>query len=527
MRFLLAILLCVASCAPSAQQQSGFVEAKFPSTWTWGTATAQWQVEGDQGVHGPVASNWSTWMKLGKAKAAQTNPDGNGFFTQFDGDIGRAHDLGVSAFRMSIDWARIEPQPGVFDDDELQHDKDIIASLKAHGIKPVVTLYHWTVPTWVQNPDPNAPVDLIATTDHAVVDDFEAFVRHVIPAIKDDVDTYTVMNEPLSMISAGYFDNTFPPGDFLDIPHATQFGVNLLYMHARAYDVIKELEPNAFVGTTMAANDVFPVHPDSQQEKLAATSIGYVYNDWFMQGLVDGDVDMDLNGTIDATDVHADPKLKGKIDFVGVQYYGPVDVIEQQLLDNFAPLYGQPLLDVSQYNSALPHNGMGREIRASDFSATLEHYAKWGIPMIVTENGTTTNGGEPPDSIDPTVPYETNDDQAAMYLVVHLWELGNAIKTKHLDVRGYFHWTLADNFEWVEGKRQHFGAYSVDWTKPDRPRTLNKMGEALRDVIKAGAVDETIWNKYVLPRFPSDKTQAGVGFTTSSSPLPVPPLKNE
>ncbi|HEY4223029.1 MAG TPA: family 1 glycosylhydrolase [Myxococcota bacterium] len=520
---------CPNEPAPGKQ---GFLAVQFPSTFAWGTATAGWQVEGDTGVNGPVDSNWSRWMAMGKGKGAQQNPDGNGFFTQYDSDAQLAADLGLDSFRLSVDWSRIEPQPGVFDDDELDHVVDVLHALKAHGLKPVLTLYHWTVPTWVQNPDGSSPggtVDLIGSEDHAVVDEFEKFVRHVIPRVKDSVDTYTVLNEPLSMVVAGYISGTagtaFPPGNALDFKTATNFGVNLMYMHARAYDVIKELddvdadgdgEP-AFVGLTMTANDIYPENPSSQQEQLAAESMNYVYNDWFIQGLVKGDVDFDLNGTIDATDTHADPALVGRLDFIGVQYYGPVKVKELAFLDNVAPLYGLPLTDVKDYvtadEQALPHNGMGRQIDASDFTATLEHYAQWNLPLIVTENGTTVNG-VPPDDQDPNTEFAPDEDQAAMYLVVHIWEMGHALQ-KGLDIRGYFHWTLVDNFEWVEGRRQRFGAYTVDFSDPTYPRTKTKMGQALEDIAKAGGVTEDIWNKYVLARFPSDTTKAGVGVTTS------------
>ncbi len=523
------VLSVVVGCPAPKSVKTGFREALFPADFAWGTATAGWQVEGDKGVNGPVDSNWSRWMAMGKAKGEQQNPDGNGFFDQYDGDAQRAADLGLDSFRLSADWSRLEPQPGVFDDDELDHLVDVLTSLRSHGLRPVLTLWHWTVPTWVQQPDGSDPagkVDRMATDDHTVVDDFDAFVRHVIPRVKDQVDTYTVLNEPLTMVVVGYVDGQFPPGAGLDFHKATQFGVNLMYMHARAYDIIHELDDvdadgdgvPCSAGVTMTANDIYPENPDSAQEQLAADSMNYVYNDWFLQGLVNGDVDLDLNGFIQDNDVAGDPALKGRLDFIGVQYYGPVKVKEEPFLDDTAPLYGLPLTDVKDYTvpeeTRLPHNGMGREIAASDFAATLDHYATWGLPLIVTENGTTTNHRPPDDYATPDVPFEPDEDQAAMYLVTHIWEVGRALH-RGLDIRGYFHWTLADNFEWVEGRRQRFGAYSVDFTDPTYPRTKTKMGQALEDIAKAGGVTEDIWNRYVLDRFPTDTTHKGVGATTS------------
>lgn len=103
-----------------------------------------------------------------------------------------------------------------------------------------------------------------------------------------------------------------------------------------------------------------------------------------------------------------------------------------------------------------------------------------------------------------------------MFVVEHLWELGRAIEDG-VDVRGYYHWTLADNFEWVEGRLQRFGAYSVDFDDPSYPRTLNKQGEALKDIVTAKGVTEAVWQKWVLPAYTTD-LRARPALTTSKDP---------
>jgi beta-glucosidase len=387
------------------------------------------------------------------------------------------------------------------------------------------------VPLWVQ--DPLDGVDRIATKEHGVVEDFDAFVRVVVPRVKDKVDTYTVLNEPLTMAVVGYLDGAFPPGKRLDIEGATDFGINLMYMHARAFDVIKELDDvdadgdgaDSFVGLTMTANDIYPEDPSNDQEQLAAESLNYVYNDWVIRALTEGELDVDLNGFVDPT-ADTDPKegvddaLRSRLELIGVQYYGPVKVKRFEILDSFPPLYGLPLADVADYTAdedqLLPANGMGREIQAAGFAHTLDHYAQWGLPLIVTENGTTVN--RRPTSDDSTAgALQMDEAQAAMYLVAHLWEVGAAIR-RGVDVRGYFHWTLADNFEWVEGRLQRFGAYTVDFEDPSFERAKNAMGQALEDIATADAVNEEIWERYVLDRFPTDGTSEGQGATTAEDP---------
>lgn len=522
-----------------------FDTVAFPADFRFGTAISQWQVEGDLGVDGAIVdSNWHRWMEMDKAEAGQRNLDGNGFAQHYEADIQRAKDLGLDTFRVGVDWSRIEPEPDVYDEAELQHFVDVVTAVKEAGLDPVVTLWHWTVPTWVQQPDPDAPggaVDRIASTDRTVVDDFEDFVRQVIPRIADQVDTYTVLNEPFSMIVVGYIDGRFPPGRVLDIETGTKLGVNLLFMQAAAFAAIKELDDvdadgdgkSSFVGLTMTANDMYPQDPENPDEQRSAASINYAFNDWAMEALTSGRLDVNLDQDFDDVDtIPAEgtyDELRGTIEFIGVQYYGPgkvtTDGILGQLLLNTPPLFGVPMVDVADYagdGPKLPHNGMGREISAAGFRDTLDRYAKWGLPIIITENGTTTNARtEGVEALEPgdDLPALTIEDVgAAMYVVEHLWEVGKA-REDGIDIRGYYHWTLADNFEWVEGKLQRFGAYSVDFDDPTYPRTLNKQGEALRDIATARVVDATIWRKWVLPGYPSDARDTPA-ITTSTNPEP-------
>lgn len=535
-------LSTLVACPPGDDPPaSTFAAVTFPETFAWGTAIAQWQTEGDQGVDGGVVdSNWKRWMDMGKGLAGQQNGDGNGFQTQFAADIQRAKDLGLDTFRVGVDWSRIEPEPDVFDEAELDHFVDVVTAVKDAGMNPVVTLYHWTVPTWVQQPDATAEggaVDRMAVKDRAVVDDFEDFVAHVIPRIKDQVDTYTVLNEPFSMIVLGYIDGRFPPGKQLQIEAGTDFALNLMFMHAAAYASIKELDDvdadgdgaASFVGLTMTANDMYPEFPGDPEQERSAQSLNYVFNDWAMRLLTTGELDVNLDG--DNDDADTDPaegvvdELRGTLDFIGVQYYGPGRVTDEgflgQLLLEVDPLYGAPLLNVNDYaldGKLLPRNGMGREVSAAGFADTLDRYAQWGLPIIITENGTTTNGElvaelEEGDAIPPIVEAQ---EQAAMYVVEHVYEVGAAI-ARGIDIRGYYHWTLVDNYEWVDGRTQHFGAYRVDFDDPAYPRTLTLQGEALKDIVAARGITEAVWSKWVLPKYPSDERADG-GVTVRVDP---------
>ncbi|MFH1807825.1 MAG: family 1 glycosylhydrolase [Pseudomonadota bacterium] len=525
----LIVLGVLGACEP----QPAFVGVRFPDSFSFGTANAAWQVCGDQGVAGPVESNWSRWAAMGRIAGGQSNAVGNRFCEIYDEEFDRSVELGLGVFRLSADWPRIEPERGVFIDAELDALVDQLEAARARGLEPVLTLYHWAVPLWVQNPDPDWPggrVDLLADRHSDVDQAFDTYVRRIIPRVKHLVDTYTVLNEPLSVISAGYLNGLFPPGRVLDIAGAASVGINLVHMQARAYDAIHALDDvdadgrdgPCWVGLTMTANAFDPVDSGNRAQVFGAKRISYLFNDWIMNALTSGALDVDLDGRVDNPDTdppeRVDAALRGRMDFVGVQYYGPVRVDDHELFVDFFPMYGLPLLDVQHYAPALPHNGMGREIRAAGLRDTLELYAQWKLPIVITENGTTTNLRPVRDDTGTVLELPRAPEQAAMYLVEHLWELGRAID-RGIDVRGYYHWTLSDNFEWAEGTDQRFGAYSVDVEDPLMPRTRNAMGDALAEVARARGIDEALWSRHVRDRYPSDTRAGGEPrWTVSENP---------
>ena len=145
------------------------------------------------------------------------------------------------------------------------------------------------------------------------------------------------------------------------------------------------------------------------------------------------------------------------------------------------------MIEVEAYDPALPHNEMDREINAWSFRETLRRYASWGLPLYITENGIA----------------DAADVQRGFYLLEHLRVLGTAI-AEGVDVRGYLHWSLTDNFEWAFGFSQHFGLYAIDFADPALPRTERTSAGLYRDVIAAGGIDDSLWDAWALERYPSD-----------------------
>jgi beta-glucosidase/6-phospho-beta-glucosidase/beta-galactosidase len=509
---------------------SGTGALTFPDEFAFGTVISQWTTEGDQGAAGPVDSNWSRWAAQGGIENEQTNTDGNGFRTVFAADVQRAADLGLTHFRLGIDWSRVEPMPEVYDDAELDHLDDVIDAINAAGLQPVLTLYDWVVPTWVQNPDSSAPggrVDLFADESQReyLLTRWEAFVERVVGRVKDRVDIYTVLNEPVTLVSAAYIAGEQPPGRLLDLSSAVRFGVTVAHMQARAYDAIHALDDvdaddngdDAFVGLTLRGSTFRPVPADDPDMAFAAESISYVFHDWFLNAIVNGDLDIDLDMETDNTTTSPPEghytELEGRADFIGLQYSGPAVVKPDLILGQFHPLYGLPVYNVDDYDPTLPHGGTGLEVSGAALRETLDLFAQWGLPLYVSDNGTPRNKPPDRDATDDSTG-AIDDDHGPFYMLEHLWEIGRAIEDG-VDVRGWFHWTIADSFEWNDGRRQKFGAYSVDFTADDRARTLTPMGQAIGDVATARGIDAEIWNKWALDRYPSDQRDEGAGGTTT------------
>ncbi len=499
---------------PSAEPEPDPVaEAAFPDEFLWGTASASWQVEGDYDPDPndafPVRSNWSVWAERGCVEGGETNPEGSGFYTRYADDFALAASLGTNAYRLGIDWARIEPADDQWNQAELDHYVAVLQAARAAGLQPMLTLHHWVVPTWIQNPSGDGDeVDALAEDpgpDSRFVEEFEEFVRYVIPAVAPYVDLYPILNETFSVISLGYMNGecgsgAFPPGGFLDITRARAVHTNYLFAHAAACHALRELDTEDADGDGMAAgcgaaastNVVRPLDPSSALDIEAADRIDWIYNHAFHVALIDGNVDLDFDAAFDTAAEDANipieegfyPELAGTIDWIGLNYYGPVRVAGT----GGGALGGVPFVDVEDYQPSLPASTLGFAIDAGGFGEIIDTFhARYGLPMYVTENGIG----------------DDEDDDRPMFLVEHLDVLQSRMAAG-ADVRGYFHWSLTDNFEWAHGFGERFGLAQVDYSSPELTRTTGASARAYREVIAAGGVTDALRDAWILDRYPSD-----------------------
>ncbi len=468
---------------------------EFPQGFVWGSASAGYQVEGNYLPSGEtVQSNWSEWEELGNIQGKATNDVGTGFYTRYDEDFALAEADGHTAYRMGIEWARIEPQPGVWDEEAMAHYGEQVDAARARGLTPWLTLHHWVVPRWVSSQEAGRDM-LSEEAPSEFVSEFEEFVRHITPEMAASVDHYVILNEPFSVIALGYLQGLFPPGDILDLEAAKAVAANYLFAHARACAALRELDTvdadgdgvAVSCGLAQAANVFYPLDEANPVDVSGAERINYIYTDLMMVALTGGLLDVDLDGLADNKGTEPPegfyPELAGTLDWIGINYYGPGRVQGIEGLE----IGGIPLLDVAAYDDFLPHNEMGREISAPAFRETLELYAVYGLPMFITENGCG----------------DSDDSQRPFYLLEHLRTLGQAIG-EGLPVRGYFHWSLTDNFEWAYGFEERFGLYRVDFEDPELPRIRNDSAELYSTIIEDNGIVQETWDAFALEKYPSD-----------------------
>lgn len=465
----------------------------FPTQFFLGTASSAYQVEGNYDPQlGSLASNWSRFEEMGGILGKQRNPRGSNFYELYPEDLTMHVALGLNAVRLGISWERVEPEPRRFRAEAISHYVQVVRTAHELGLKVMVTFYHWVVPLWVSDPSlpPGDPRrDLLAVPmNRWLWEEFALFVSTVVAALAPYVDLYSIVNEPWSVMSAAYVAGVFPAGQPFRLDLAQNVAVNLIFMENRAAQVIRSLDQAdadgdgkpALIGVALNASAVYPATPGDPEDEQAARVFNYIYNDLFPRAWVLGELDTNWDGKLTSAGTIPPegfyPELKGTLDWIGLNFYGPVYAFGFRTRSFFHGLpipYGVPgSLDV------YPVAESGIPIKPEAFVRTLKRYSAWGLPLIVTENGAS----------------DCNDNQRGRYIVEHLYALGQAIALG-IPVLGYLHWSLTDNFEWISGFRQCFGLMAVDYTT--FKRTLRPSARFYEEIARSRTIPwETFWEGY-------------------------------
>ncbi|MDQ3266310.1 MAG: glycoside hydrolase family 1 protein [Myxococcota bacterium] len=431
----------------------------LPAGFILGAATAAHQVEGGN------TNDWSVWETQSYPDGAPHihNQDQSGLATdswnKFPEDLGLLRRLGANGYRLSVEWSRLEPTEGNFDEAALARYRSWLVDLRANGITPMVTLNHFTLPLWISNPASSEPQ---GWEKPETVDAYIRFVRWVGERLGDQVDLWCTINEPNVLATQSFLKGIWPPG-VKDQKRSTQVLAALMKAHARAAVALREVD------TVDADGDGHPTRIgiahhvrifQPASASLLDAAISGLTDDYFNEALVrmntTGRIQLSIPGTLSIDEEV--PGLKGSFDYLGINYYSR-DFIRADL--------GDPSLSHQYTPADRPKSDLGWDLYPEGLYLMLMRFKSAGLPIYITENGMADNDGQ---------------DRPA-FLKAHLYAMQRAV-ADGADVRGYFHWSLMDNFEWAEGFEPRFGLFSVDFTSSERTRTATPAVTTFQDVAR-------------------------------------------
>ncbi|MFT5685480.1 MAG: beta-galactosidase [Myxococcota bacterium] len=474
-------LLLLTSCKDRGDDSA---TAPFPATFLWGSATAGFQV--DMGCPtwpaetcDDTASDWYQWVTTDEiiADAAlfvsgEPVSHGPGMWELFEEDADAMADAGLNAYRMSLEWSRLFPDGAAesaetveelaayADAGALARYHEMFAALDAHGITPLVTLNHYTLPLWVHDGvachnDPEGCTANGWVNGERIQRLIGLYTGYAAREFGGEVDQWATLNEPFATTLSGYLlpgeDRSAPPGLLMAADQVVATLRHQIEGHAVMYDAVVAYDTVDADGDGAAAQigivlNMVAITPetDSAEDAAAAEHMDHLYHRLFLDALTAGSWDEDLDGTFDTTR----PELAGRLDWLGINYYNQVVARSWvQLLTEI------PVFDFYPEFSWEPYpEGLG---------AVVDIAAAYDVPIIITENGT---------------PYV--ETQGVEVLEGHLTALSEAMG-RGADVRGYLYWSWVDNYEWNHGFDLKFGLNALNGdTKAREPRpVLGRLSE--------------------------------------------------
>ncbi len=438
--------------------------ATFPDGFLFGASTASYQIEGAVAEGGRGPSIWDTRSHTpGLIKNGDTGDVADDHYHRFADDVAAMAQMGLTAYRFSIAWPRIQPTGGgEFNEEGFAFYHRLLDELDKHGIEPLVTLYHWDLPQPLEDAGgwPNRD------TAYA----FEAYARRTVEEFKDRVTFWTTLNEPWCSAFLGYSQGSHAPSR--TEPAASLAAAHHLNLaHGLASRAIKEIAPDATVSIVLNAHIPRPWDPSNPKDVDASRRIDALANRIFIDPFVAGTYPDDLiedTRTLTDWSFVRDGDLaitRGSIDVVGVNYYSSHIVRHNPGAVGLPGADGHgtgagtafPGADAVQFMRPFgPLTTMGWNQDASAFHGhLLRMHRDMGLPIVVTENGAAFDDVVAPDG-------RIHDTDRVRYLHDH-FEAALLAIADGADIRGYMVWSFMDNFEWSYGYSQRFGLLRVDF----------------------------------------------------------------
>lgn len=425
---------------------------QFPEHFLFGSATAGVQVEG-----GDRNNNWYVWAEQGHIKDGSDILRAGDHWNRYREDIALLAQMHHKVYRMGIEWSRIEPEKGRFDEQAIAHYRDVLSRLIQNHVRPLVTLHHFTYPIWLDKEGGFA--------SRQIVSHFKRYTAFVVERLGDLVSEYITINEPNVFLLNGYVAGLWPPGK-KDLPLAYKVFVNMSHCHMAAYELIHKIRrQRGFAGKTMVgvANHlrVFdPLRKGHTPDSFIAEKQQFFFQDAFADYMTTGTLPFPAR-------LFVPQGHEGHYaDFIGINYYSR-NIVNAVDLKTFV----QP---------DRPVNDLGWEIYPDGLRILCEtFYERYHLPIWITENGVCDN----------------NDVLRVRFIAGHLQAVKRAID-KGVPVDRYYHWSLMDNFEWLEGETARFGLVYVDYET--QRRIIKKSGRFYAKICESGGLTEKLIREYGL-----------------------------
>lgn len=381
----------------------------------WGAATSAHQVEGNN-----IHNDWWQWERQQSDRIQSGLASDH--YRRFREDFILARELGHTAHRFSIEWSRLEPAPGQWNERAMVHYREVLQELRRQGLVPVVTLHHFTLPVWAAAAGGWENPQTIAA--------FVRYTERVAEQLGELAQMWITINEPVVYVLEAYWHKRWPPQQ-RSIRRMWRVFRNLAQAHRLSYLALHKRRPGARVGVAKHWLAVKPARPTRRTDRVAAIVTDWGFNRFFYR------------------------LTRGTHDFIGVNYYQAVE----RRWDIWPWRWIAAVWDGLRSELEWP-------IRPEGLEQVLLSLRAWRLPIYVTENGVA----------------DASDQLRPDFIREHLRAVERA-QAAGADVRGYFHWSLLDNFEWAEGFTPRFGLVAVDFaTQARRPRPS---AYVLRAIIEA------------------------------------------
>lgn len=413
------------------------METVFQDDFLWGAAAASAQIEGAWDEDGRTPSIWDAAPKK-KIKYGENCHVSCDHYHHYKEDVEIMKELGLKSYRFSISWSRIIPEPGVVNPKGIEFYNNLINELIDAGIEPLVTIFHWDLPLWMQKKG--------GWMSKSIISYFEEYTKAVVDAFSDRVTYWMTLNEPQCFIMNGHMQGEHAPfkRNYFAFPRLTE---NCMRCHGAAVKTIRKYaKKTPKVGIAMATGAYVPDNEtdaaiESAREQTFENTLGIMGNKWWFDPIILGDKVRAFG--IYRTKMKYIDEICQPLDFIGINVYAP----------NNTAVWGTVAKAVKP---GMPRTQIGWVIDGRALYWAVRFVAeRYRLPIMVTENGMANVDFV---SLDGRV----HDPQRIDFMHRYLTNLKRAVSEGY-NVIGYQHWAIMDNFEWAEGYEPRFGLVYVDY----------------------------------------------------------------